>query len=92
MDIVRNAAIQHPLILDDPAPFVTFEEFGDNSLNISLRCYLEELDKRLSTASAIRLEINRNLIAADISVSFPQRDVHLDTKGPLDIRLVDPPN
>ncbi len=92
MDIVRNAATQHPLILDDPAPFVTFEEFGDNSLNISLRCYLEELDKRLSTASAIRLEINRKLGEADISVSFPQRDVHLDAKGPLDIRLVDSPD
>jgi potassium efflux system protein len=92
MAIVCKAATQHPLILDDPAPFVTFDEFGDNSLNISLRCYLEELEKRLSTASAIRLEINRTLKAANICVSFPQRDVHLDTKGPLDIRLVDSPN
>lgn len=92
MAIVSNAATQHPVVLDDPAPLVTFEEFGDNSLNISLRCYLEELDKRLSTASAIRLEINRQLSAAGISVSFPQRDVHLDARGPLDIRLVDSPD
>jgi len=91
LEIVKQTAVQNPLILDDPAPFVTFEEFGDNSLNISLRCYLEELEKRLTTASEIRLEINRKLNEADICVSFPQRDVHLDTKGPLDIRLVTPP-
>ena len=89
LEIVRQAALSHILILDDPAPFVTFDEFGDNSLVIILRCYLEELDKRLSTASAIRLEINRNLIEAGISVAFPQRDVHLDSSSPLDIRLVD---
>jgi potassium-dependent mechanosensitive channel len=90
LDIVRQVALDHSSILDDPAPFVTFEEFGDSALMISLRCYLEELDKRLSIASAIRLEINRALQEADISIAFPQRDVHLAAAAPLDIRLVDP--
>ena len=76
------------MILEDPAPFVTFENFGDSALMISLRCYLEDLDKRLSTASALRLEINRRLLEEDIVVSFPQRDIHLDTSEPLDIRLL----
>lgn len=89
LETVRKAALDHPLILDDPAPFVTFDDFGENALTISLRCYLEELDKRLSTASAIRLDINRSLKEAGISVAFPQRDVHIDASGPLDIRLVD---
>ena len=91
MDIVRQAAVNHPLILAEPKPLITFEEFGDNSLNIHLRCFLEEVDKRLSTASAIRLDINRRLNEAGISVAFPQRDVHLDTSAPLDIRMVDQP-
>jgi potassium efflux system protein len=90
LEIVRQAALEHPLIIADPAPFVTFDEFGDNALTISLRCYLEELDKRLSTASTIRLAINRDLAEAGISVAFPQRDVHLDAREPLDIRLVNP--
>ena len=88
MQLIQRAAETHPLILDDPAPLVTFEEFGDSALNISLRCYLEELDKRLSTASTIRMEINRLLGEADICIAFPQRDVHLDASVPLDIRLV----
>ncbi|MEH6582777.1 MAG: mechanosensitive ion channel domain-containing protein [Halioglobus sp.] len=88
LELVRQAAISHPLILDDPAPFVTFDEFGDSCLLISLRCYLEELDKRLSTASTMRLDINRRLRAGGVSVAYPQRDVHLDARAPLDIRLV----
>lgn len=90
MDIVRQAALGHPMVLDDPAPFVTFDKFGADSLEITLRCYVEELDKRLSIASAIRLDINRNLKAASIVVAYPQRDIHLDASAPLDIRLVNP--
>ena len=90
IEIVRQAALGHPMVLDDPAPFVTFDKFGADSLEIILRCYVEELDKRLSIASAVRLDINRNLKAAEIVVAYPQRDVHLDASTPLDIRLVNP--
>ena len=90
LEIVRRAALGHPMVLDDPAPFVTFDSFGADSLEITLRCYVEELDKRLSIASAIRLDINRNLKASGIVVAYPQRDVHLDASAPLDIRLVNP--
>ena len=78
------------MVLDDPAPFVTFDQFGADSLEITLRCYVEELDKRLSIASALRLDINRNLKSSGIVVAYPQRDVHLDASAPLDIRLVNP--
>jgi potassium efflux system protein len=91
MAIVRQAAENHPLVLADPEPLVTFDEFGDNSLNISLRYFLEELEQRLPTSSAIRLDISRRFKEAGISVAFPQRDVHLDASAPLDIRLVDTP-
>ena len=91
IEIVQQAANQHPLVLSDPMPLVTFEEFGDSSLNISLRYFLEEQEQRLPTSSAIRLDISRRFKEAGISVAFPQRDVHLDTSAPLDIRLVDVP-
>jgi potassium efflux system protein len=90
LEIVRQAALAHPMVMADPAPFVTFDKFGADSLELTLRCYVEELDKRLSIASAIRLDINRNLKEASIVVAYPQRDVHLDASAPLDIRLVNP--
>jgi potassium efflux system protein len=91
MEVVSQAAANHPLVLSDPEPLVTFEEFGDNSMNISLRYFLEESERRLPTSSAIRLEISREFRKAGISVAFPQRDVHLDTSRPLDVRVMDTP-
>ena len=89
MGIVRQAAREHPLVLSDPEPLITFDEFGDNSLLITIRFFLEELDKRLSTASEVRVMINERFNELGIVVAFPQRDVHLDTSEPLEVTMVD---
>ena len=86
--IVREAAQQHPVIVNDPEPMVTFEEFGDNSLLIRVRYFLDQMDTRLLTSSELMLDINRRLNDAGIVVAFPQRDVHLDTSEPLEIRMM----
>ena len=49
---------------------------------------MDQLDQRLKTSSDLMLDINRRLHAAGIVVAFPQRDVHLDTSQPLEIRDV----
>lgn len=90
LEIVTDVAKKHPLVLADPEPLVTFDEFGDNSLLISLRYYIGDLDKRLTTDSELRLQINRHLNEAGIVVAFPQRDIHLDTTQPLEIKMLNP--
>jgi potassium efflux system protein len=87
MQIMERAAAEHPNILADPAPFVVFEEFGDNALLLSLRCFIGEIDYRLRTISDINLAIDKGMSMAGVEIAFPQRDVHLDTKQPLAIRL-----
>jgi potassium efflux system protein len=86
--LVREAADQHPMIVNDPEPLITFDEFGDNSLLIRVRFFLDQLDTRLVTCSELRLDINRRLNEAGIVVAFPQRDIHLDTSEPLEIRMM----
>jgi potassium efflux system protein len=66
---------------------VIFEGFGDNALTLNLRCYLESLDHRLTTISELHEAIEQKLNTAGIVIAFPQRDVHLDTSRPLDIRI-----
>jgi len=92
MRVAEEVAREHPYVLDDPAPFVIFENFGDNSLNLSLRVYLPSMEHRLVTTSQLNIAINRKFKDAGIVIAFPQRDVHLDTSKPLDIRMqsVDP--
>ncbi|MEZ5501459.1 MAG: mechanosensitive ion channel [Halioglobus sp.] len=87
--IVRDVARKHPLVMADPECLVTFEEFGDNSLLISLRYFIESLDQRLKVDSELRLAINRRFNEAGIVVAFPQRDIHIDTASPLEIKMVD---
>ena len=84
---LKDIAEQHPRMLRDPAPFVVFEEFGDNALLLSLRCYIDDIDFRLRTITEINQAIYRELNEAGIEIAFPQRDVHLDTRRPLDIRI-----
>jgi potassium efflux system protein len=86
---IREAVRAQPLILKDPEPIVTFELFGDNSLLIRARFFMDQLDQRLQVSSNLMLDINRRLNEKGIVVAFPQRDVHLDTSQPLEIRMVE---
>ena len=86
-ELLLAAAAENELVLKEPAPIATFEGFGDNALTVLLRCYLSSLDNRLATISALHQAINRKFNEAGIVVAFPQRDVHLDTSRPLEIRV-----
>ena len=90
LKILLSVAEQHERIIDEPPPLVTFENFGDNSLNLVLRCYIASMDYRLQTMSELNEIINREFEAAGIVIAFPQRDIHLDTSRPLDVHIHHP--
>ena len=87
MLIMEEVATVHARVMEDPAPFVVFEEFGDNALLLSMRCYIDNIDFRLRTITELNQAIYREMNNAGIEIAFPQRDVHLDTRRPLDIRI-----
>ena len=87
MAVMLQVARENNNVLDEPEPSVTFESFGDSSLTVNLRCFLESVDYRLETTSQLHEAINEKLIAAKIEIAFPQRDVHLDIRHPLDVRI-----
>jgi potassium-dependent mechanosensitive channel len=75
--ILMDIALNHPEILNDPETVVIFEQFGDSSLNLSMRFYLPSLDRRLATIHDVHTQINERFNAADIEIPFPQRDIHV---------------
>lgn len=87
LECVREAVVAHPLVLADPEPLITFDEFGNSSLNITARFFINEPNMRRETISDVNLAINEKLKDAGIVIAFPQRDVHLDTSAPLDVRI-----
>jgi potassium efflux system protein len=87
MDLLAEAAREHENVLDDPAPSVIFESFGDNALGLLLRFFVDSAELRYPTVSALNEAINDKLNAAGINIAFPQRDVHLDTIKPLRVQI-----
>ncbi|MDH3439005.1 MAG: mechanosensitive ion channel, partial [Betaproteobacteria bacterium] len=87
-ELLVQIAQNHPRILEDPAPIASFEGFGDNTLNLALRCYMPTLDGRLGVITELHAAIDAAFKEAGIEIAFPQRDVHFDTKQPLEVRMV----
>jgi potassium efflux system protein len=87
MLLMDAAARQNETILDDPAPYIFFNSFGDNALGLELRCYVGLQGHRIPAMTNLHEEINRLFNDAGISISFPQRDVHLDVSTPIDVRI-----
>ncbi|MGB5831461.1 MAG: hypothetical protein WBG92_05650 [Thiohalocapsa sp.] len=87
MQQLEEAAWENGDVLDDPAPSVIFESFGGNALAMTLRCFVDSTDLRYPTISALNEAINDNFDAAGIRISFPRRDLHLDTVRPLRVEL-----
>lgn len=72
-------------------PEVLFEDFGDNSLVFTLLFWTRvdaPMDLR-RLQSAIRFRLDELFADAGIVIAFPQRDVHLDTSRPLQLRIVE---
>jgi potassium efflux system protein len=75
--ILQKIAEAHPDVLDDPAPFTVFQDFGDSALMLELRIYLGDITRRISTYTAIRETIARRFADAGIEIAFPQRDLNI---------------
>jgi potassium-dependent mechanosensitive channel len=75
--LLREAAGNHPDVLKDPPPLVTFEAFDESSLKFVLRCYLPNLESRFHAVHDLNMEIDRMFRENAIEIAFPQHDVHV---------------
>lgn len=89
-DLLLRAATEHGRVDKAPAPVVLFTDFGDSALIFELYFWcniMRPLDRR-QIESDLRFEIDAMFNDAKISIAFPQRDLHLDTLRPLEVRMV----
>ena len=75
--ILREVAARHPDVLEHPAAIVTFENFGDSSLDFVLRVFLGDVMQSLRVQTELRVEILKAFRQAGIEIPYPQSDVHL---------------
>jgi len=88
-ELILESASSHRRVLKDPRPTVAFEDFGDNALIFDLYfwCEVGSSGTLREIRSDIRFTIDRLFNENGIVIAFPQRDIHLDTSQPLEIRL-----
>jgi len=92
--LLHQAVLEQDGIKKDRPPVVLFNDFGDNSLVFEVLFWIQArsiLERRL-VESAVRFRVDELFRAAHIVIAFPQRDVHLDTLRPLEVRVVDAGN
>lgn len=75
--ILEEVADNQKGILKNPRPFVLFEDFGDSALLFSLNFFITDsfFDPRIK--SELRYKIDAKFRELDITIPFPQRDIHV---------------
>lgn len=75
--LLLQAASTHGDVLPEPEPTVIFTDFGDSSLNFKLVFTLGDSFTAHYQKSDIRFEIDRLFRENNVSIPFPQRDIHI---------------
>lgn len=87
--VLKESALEHPLVSGQSAVDVRFVDFGNSSLDFQLLFYSENIFRIEKVKSDIRQIINRKLIDHQITIPFPQMDVHFKSRPPKDTPAVD---
>jgi potassium-dependent mechanosensitive channel len=87
LKILAETVADDKRVLADPAPSIVFSDFGESSLNMICRFYIDNVDNMWPVKTGLHLEIYRRFEEAGIVISFPQRDVHLDSEKPLRVSI-----
>ncbi|WP_334058855.1 mechanosensitive ion channel family protein [Polaribacter sp. P097] len=75
--ILLEVVEAQPTVLENPAPVVLFTDFADSSLNFKVAFTLNNSFEVRFTQSNIRFEIDKAFRENNITIPFPQRDVHM---------------
>ena len=75
-DILKDILDQDERILEEPEPRIAVSELADNSINFIVRPWVKSSDV-LSVKYSILEQIKKRFDAEEISIPYPQRDVHI---------------
>lgn len=87
MSLITQATRDNKDILKIPEPIVIFSDFGDSALLFEAHFWIRMktvMDRRV-ILSNLRVQINQLFRDNNITIPFPQRDLHMNTLKPLDV-------
>jgi small-conductance mechanosensitive channel len=81
LEILQKSALEHPEIKDGSLINVRFLNFGNSSLDFELLFFSKNIFRIENVKSEIRIIINRKFIENNITIPFPQIDLHLKSNS-----------
>jgi small-conductance mechanosensitive channel len=76
-EVLTQAASECEYAVDEPAPRVRFLEMGDSALIFRVMCWVEQPVLKGLCIDALNTGVYKRLVAAGITIPFPQRDLHI---------------
>ena len=77
--LLLQVARDNQRVLTDPPPSAMFLGFGASSLNFELRAFVTGLDDFVAVKHELHMAIDDAFRKADITIAFPQQDIHIQS-------------
>lgn len=88
IELLKNVAAAHPLIVADPPPQALFIDFGPDSLNFELRAWTNRFEDWAQIRSDLAVAINSIFAEENIQMPYAQRDLHLRSVDPAALKAL----
>lgn len=91
IELLKKALEQGPEVKSRPEPIVLFSDFAADALNFEVHFWIHMrliMDAKRAKSN-VRRRIDQFFRENNITIAYPQRDVHLDIDRPIEINLVE---
>ena len=88
--LLEQAANEAKEVQERPKPMVWFNDFGDNSLvfQVNFWTHARTFAQLRKVETEVRLNIDRLFREHKVVIAFPQRDLHIESTRPIELRLL----
>ncbi len=89
-ELLRQVVDNHNQVEKKPKPVILFDNFGDDALIFKILFWVQINDtiNPFVIESDIRYDIYEILEEEQITIAYPQRDVHLDSVKPIEVSVL----
>jgi small-conductance mechanosensitive channel len=88
MQLAEAAALETPRVLSDPPPVCRLMGFGDSSVNLEMRFWIEDpTNGVINVRSAVLLKLWEKFREHDIRTPLGHRDLHVKSDSELTVNL-----
>lgn len=87
LELMRNAAADHPRVIESPASTALLKQFGESGIDLELSGWIRDPESgQANLKSDLYLAIWKSFRANAIEISFPQREVRILPEAGSDMR------